>query len=505
MTMNTTKILLAISLILTLMSGCSGFQKNQVETSIDTQHKALKLSTAPRPVRVVQGPYLGATLVKIPQEASLPSVFDTPVELATSGTIRAFAQRISSMMPVRIQVLQQSAKADTKGKASSKPDEKAFITHKGSLRGLLDTLAARFNMGWEYNQRTGLVTYSRFKTQIFTINAPPGKVGFEGIITNKSQTAQSSSGSGSNQVVNSADMGTETAQSSYNSFEIDIWGEVGNTISSMLSDGGKAVVTPGSGTITITDTPRVLERVSAHIEALNSKMTQQVALSVKVWALLLSEDTGAGFNLEEIIMGSAAQITSSAAAPYRSLDGVGGVTAKILSGKMKGSKGVLQALQEYGRTTLVTSGSGISMNNMPLPVQVITREAYTASIETTVNEGVQTTSMTPGEVATGFSMVVVPHILDRRKLILQYNVTFSSLDELETFSSGGSTVQQPKTSTRSFCQRVSMQVGQTLVLGGFEQEQRFDSKGFGFVSGGKSGQYGKSVIVITIDVADAEV
>jgi type IVB pilus formation R64 PilN family outer membrane protein len=140
-----------------------------------------------------------------------------------------------------------------------------------------------------------------------------------------------------------------------------------------------------------------------------------------------------------------------------------------------------------------------------LPVQVITREAYLAGVSTTTDEYSQTTQLTPGEVATGFSMVVIPHILDRREVILQYNVTFSSLDELEEFSSGDVTVQLPKVSTRSFSQRVTMHIGQTLVLGGFEQEQRFDSKGFGFVAGGKSGQYGKSVIVVTIDVADAEV
>lgn len=497
--------LVLAGLMLTLMVGCTGFPKNTHEQSVASQHEALKRTTTPRPVRVVQGSYLGATPVKIPKRTSLPPVFQTPVTLTASGTLTEFAQRISSMLPVRIQIWNEPT-IKTQGKDSASQVIRASLKYTGLLRGLLDTLAARFNMGWEYNLNTGLVTFSRFRTRMFTLHAPPGKIGFEGTITNKSQTSQnSSSSSATTQTVSNADMGSETSQSSFNSFEIDVWSEVGRAISSMLSDGGKAVVTPSSGTLTVTDTIQVLDSVAAHIETLNAKMSRQVALSVKVWALQLTEDSGAGFDLEKILMGSAVSLTSAGASPFRTLDGVGSVSATILSDKLKGSSGVLQALQEFGRTTLVTSGSGISMNNMPLPVQVITREAYLAGISTTTDEYSQTTELTPGEVATGFSMVVIPHILDRREVILQYNVTFSSLDELEEFSSGDVTVQLPKVSTRSFSQRVTMHIGQTLVLGGFEQEQRFDSKGIGLIAGGKSGQYGKSVIVITIDVADAEV
>jgi len=491
---------IAFACMLLILGGCSGFPKNTQEQAITTQHEALKRSTAPRPVRVVQGPYLGATPVVIPKAVSLPPVFQTSVTLTASGTLMDFTERINSMLSVRI-LVQDQPTVKGSDKDASPQAVGASISYTGLLQGLLDTLASRFNMGWEYNPSTGLVTFSKFRTQIFTLHAPPGKVGFEGTITNKSQTSQSTSSS----AASSSDLGGETAQSSFNQFEIDVWAEVGSAISSMLSDGGKAVVTPASGTITVTDTPQVLERVASHVTTLNSKMSRQVSLSVKVWALQLTEDTSAGFSLDEVLAGSALSLSATGAAPYRTLESSGAVTAKILSGNMKGSTGVLQALQEHGRTTLVTSGSGISMNNMPLPVQVITRESYAASVSTTTDEFSQTTELTPGEIATGFSMVVIPHILDRREVILQYNVTFSSLDELEEFSSGDVTIQQPKVSTRSFSQRVGMRVSQTLVLGGFEQEQRFDSKGFGLAGGGASGQYGKSVIVVTIDVADAEV
>ena len=50
-----------------------------------------------------------------------------------------------------------------------------------------------------------------------------------------------------------------------------------------------------------------------------------------------------------------------------------------------------------------------------------------------------------------------------------------------------------------------MKCGQTLVLAGFEQESNQDSKGLGITSGGLSQQYGKSLIIITIEMESAGV
>ncbi len=494
---NCISLFIYIFLILSVF-GCA-IPKSAQEQAVHEKNSVLKQNTAPSPVRIVRRPYLGATPVKIQRHETFPPVFQTPVTLTAYETLPDFAQRISSLLPLRVQVRME------KSKKTDAVEPKVRLSYVGTVQGLLDTLAAHFNMGWDYNQSNGLVVFSRFKTRLFTLNTPPGTVGFEGTITNKSDSKENgSSSSGGGQSTSSSDMGTETAQSSFSEFKIDVWAEVEKAVESMLSEEGKVVITPSSGTIMVTDTPLVLDRVARHIEELNNKLSRQVALSVKVWALELNDEASAGFNIQKAILGSSASLAGGAT-PYRNLDGVGSITAAILDGKTKGSSLILQALRQFGRTTLVTSGSGISMNNMPLPVQVISRDTYLAGVGTIRDENSQTTEMTPGEIATGFSMVVTPHILEKRQVILQYNVTLSTLRELEEFSSGDSKVQLPKTSVRSFYQRVSMNIGQTLVLGGFEQEQRFDSKGLGLLAGGKSGKYGKVIIVVTIDVADAEV
>ena len=67
-------------------------------------------------------------------------------------------------------------------------------------------------------------------------------------------------------------------------------------------------------------------------------------------------------------------------------------------------------------------------------------------------------------------MTVVPNILKDNNVLLQYNVSLSNIEDIKTFEASDDTkVQLPEVTSRSFSQKVRMQMGQTLVLGGFEQ------------------------------------
>lgn len=100
-------------------------------------------------------------------------------------------------------------------------------------------------------------------------------------------------------------------------------------------------------------------------------------------------------------------------------------------------------------------------------------------------------------------MTVIPHILDRRRVLLQYSINLSNLDELTEFTTSDLTVQLPKTSTRAFSQRSTMQLGQTLVLAGFQDQAQQLSKSLGLLNFGGSGEYAKTLLVITIEVEAA--
>jgi len=71
---------------------------------------------------------------------------------------------------------------------------------------------------------------------------------------------------------------------------------------------------------------------------------------------------------------------------------------------------------------------------------------------------------------------------------------------MEEAQSGDNMIQLPTVSMRSFNQRAFMNMGQTLVLAGFEQERDSTDTSGALLSLGFGKQKTKSLIVITITV-----
>ena len=116
----------------------------------------------------------------------------------------------------------------------------------------------------------------------------------------------------------------------------------------------------------------------------------------------------------------------------------------------------------------------------------------------------QTSEITPGEVTTGFAMTIIPHILADRRVILQYNITLSALDDMQEIDREEVYVQLPQVSTRSFAQRSKMKMGQTLGLAGFEQSRQTANNAVGILNTGRDADYGKTLLVVTIELESAE-
>ena len=241
-----------------------------------------------------------------------------------------------------------------------------------------------------------------------------------------------------------------------------------------------------------------IRQISAYIDSINNAMLKQVALSVKVWSVEVNNDLDVGLNLSLLFDDSIKLATGTSALSRLDLSSL---TATIVDGSLKDSSATLKALNTLGKATQVTSGSGIVMNNQPLPVQNVKRQSYLGSVSSfTPSTGGNTSALQPAQVTYGFAMTVIPNILDRRRCVLQYNVSLSNLDRLEEVSSGTNSIQLPTVSVRSFNQRAFMNMGQTLVLAGFEQEREQNSSAAGLLSFGQKNNYGKSLIVITITV-----
>ncbi len=529
-------LLITILMLAAALAACSNRQ-GPSEEAIEGKKAQLEGMSAGKVVSVTPEPYMGALPVRLTKNSVYSSgIFAQNIALNKRGTLPEICAAVSEMTGLPISAPLGFGASGTSGARSSTPsaspspstaamdaDLKAAlgptpppaaplpvaaprstpsantlrIQYNGTVKGLLDLLATKFGCAWDYTPERG-ISFSADNIRTFTLLAAPGKVSFSNKITNESG-GQSGTGAASSQ----ASFG-QTAQSNSTELTFDVWKDVETEVKSLLSASGSVTINQAAGTITVKDNPQTLQQVERYIDALNDKLGRQIALSIKVWSLEIEDSSDIGVNLQMFFENPDIKVFAGAS-PLQFLGAGGELSAAIVDGKLKGSTALLKGLRSVGKATQVTSGGGVVMSNQPVPVQAIKREAYLASSSRSQSDIGDTTALQPGEVTTGFAMTVIPHILEGRRVVLQYTVNLSNLDDLTEFKSGESTIQLPKVSTRSFSQRMTLKMGQTLVLAGFEQERDGNATQGGIFGFGKSRQYKKSMIIITISTESGEV
>ncbi|MDR2504237.1 MAG: pilus assembly protein [Deltaproteobacteria bacterium] len=487
--------------------GCAGDMREKEILSKEDEWAGM---TRSKIVSVVEDSYLGAKPVRLPEDTVFSTgVFARKITLNTKGALPDICASISAMTGLVISVQPDSSPAaaapqdglDAKLLSALKQGAGQLIrvNYTGSLHGLLTYLSGKTGMAWEYDE--GSVSFVSTKVKTFTIWSAPGKVAFSNTITNQSKETATLGGTS----VQVQDTSMATAQTNSTALSFDVWEDVANEVKSLLTQTGSVTMNQAAGTITVRDTPYVLQQVGRYVDDLNARLSRQIAMSVKVWSLEIDDSAEAALNLDIFFENPSVLVSSGATSAIKTLNLGGELSAAIVDGKLKDSTALLKGLRRLGKATQVTSGGGVVMSNQPVPIQAIRRDAYLASSSKSQNEYGDTTTLTPGEVTTGFAMTVIPHILERRRVVLQYTINLSSLDAMEEFTSNSSTIQLPKVSNRSFSQRMSLKMGQTLVLAGFEQENAGRSTQAGLVAFGHAREYAKSVIIITISTESGEI
>jgi type IVB pilus formation R64 PilN family outer membrane protein len=405
------------------------------------------------------------------------------------------------------------------GRATSLTGQVMNLPYDGPLDGFLDIAAARFGVAWEESE--GKINIFRFKTQTFSLVALPGNSTMKSSVT--TQTGSTVSGGGSSVPGGAGGTGatqsggggsSSTSDVSFN--ELSVWKAIEDAIKNMQSPGApQPVVTPATGTVTVTDVPVVVERIGKFIRAQNESLAKQVVVNVRVLSVELTNQDQYGINWTALYGSMTGKYGLNLSNMYNVAQGASNLAIKVLgtSGTpWAGSQAIIAALSEQGKVSQKTSASLTTLNNQPAPLQVGRQTSFLASSQTTLATSVgSSTALTPGTVSTGFSMSVVPHVLDRGRLMLQFSVNISSLLAMNSISSGGSTIQAPDVDTRNFLQRVMLNSGETMVLTGFEQNGiSTDAQGVGsphnaLFGGGVNGNSSRSLLVILIQpiVGDA--
>jgi len=380
------------------------------------------------------------------------------------------------------------------------------LNYTGKLSGLLEMLSAHFNVAWRYEG--GKIVFESVVTRSFDVPALP-------IIANLSFDLTSKSTSGGE---NAASSGQDAKTTS----ATDVWKDMQTAITA-LAGGSATSINTTTGVVTVTGDLATVTRVGEYLKGMNQRLSQQIAISVKVYSVSLSDDQEFDLNVAGIFQqaGKHGINIGNSVASGGVVPGVGGAAGAaglgwaLLDGSSKwaGSNALVNALQTRGEVSVVTTASVTTVNGVPVPLQVGTLRDYIKSVTVTRTSGENggtETQIEPGSVTTGFNLHLVPRVDRSGDLMLQYGINISELTgaddgfDRESFQDGDIQVQLRRLSQRNFIQQARIPNGNTLVLAGFEQVKSSSEKqgvghhNFPFLGGKRSASMQREIIVIAI-------
>lgn len=510
--MRTNKLIyhiLGVSLIILTSCTLSKSVSTEIDRTLDQIQSSMTDAHPPQTqyrmdtIAIKDDIWLGNQSVRVNEGDPLPARFETDqgITLVSNRPVSLLqiSEQITSLtgITVRIddliieEVRQANQGENTSEMAGSSAPDMFMPAYSGKLSGLLDQIVSRFALWWRY--KNGVITFYKMETRVYTIYALP-------VVSNLSANIAGTA---------SGEAGGNTSASLDSSVEIDLWTQIEDAIASMLPTEASMSAGRANGTITVTAPPFTLQRVSQYIRSLNEKLSRQVAISVRVLQVTLNDAENYGIDLNLVFDAASRKGIGGSLVPEPEFaDTAGGLHMGILNAvaggwsKFNGTKLLIEALSTQGATSLVTSTTVTTLNNKVAPVQVSTNTAYIEKTETTTSGDTVTTTATPGNINAGFTMEVLPRILDHGRLLIMFTMTITELTDLATerFGSGSNQtmIQLPEVETRGFVQEVAMRSGSTLVLTGFEKVTTKSTKSKSITSKSDETERGRNVLVILL-------
>ncbi|MJZ42585.1 PilN family type IVB pilus formation outer membrane protein [Salmonella enterica subsp. enterica] len=394
------------------------------------------------------------------------------------------------------------------GRVAGTPVMMNGLRWQGKLSGLLAMISAR--TGLTSRMENGAILFSLLETRTFQFTFLNTSVISNASVTSGSTSSMGTSGGTTNSSVSGDSSSSQqtTVDQSRN-----VYDDMKKTLETMLTpQKGRFWLSASTGTLTVTDTPSVLNSIAAYVEQQNRQMNRQVRLNVQVLSVRTSrkEQLGLDWNIVYKSLRSAGaslsnvsgDIASATSASVSILD-----TATGNAAKFAGSSLLIKALSEQGDVSVVTSQGSVTTNLTPVPIQMADQFVYVAQSSTTTTTDVgATTSLTPGMMTTGFNMTLLPLIQDDGDVQLQVAFNLSDPPTIRNFTSkdGNSYIEMPYTKLRSLSQKTNLRAGQALVLTGFDQSNTSLTKNGTFtpgnflLGGGRDGDDSRSTLVIII-------
>jgi len=242
------------------------------------------------------------------------------------------------------------------------------------------------------------------------------------------------------------------------------------------------IVDPEAGLITVTGTPRQIQRVGRYIAAMAKQVKRQVLIDVKILSVTLNNDKQTGIDWSQLyglqnFTISSLTMSQKNMASWKSSNGK--ITdAKFGSGtrpsnaKMFEATGtktisdVIRFLKTQGNVKTVSNPKVMTLNNQPALISVGKELFYKTKISSssTYTTGATTTNESIDSVFAGILLDITPEIDNRGMITLKINPSISETDG--PIGASGTRTMPPDLIRRQLSTVIKVRNGKHAVLGG---------------------------------------
>ena len=369
------------------------------------------------------------------------------------------------------------------------------LIHSGTIGELITRIARQSQLHFEFAQ--GVLVWQKYQSKMFDISFIPSDKAMakpqnmaladnSNSSNNYNERSNYSSGNSQSYIANELQNNAKNNQAPAKNLnrqlndrpqsggQADVWQDIDHSLQYLISPNGKYTLSQSNSTLMAYDHPENISRIGQYIEALNHKLTQQIAIEVQIIEVKMNDEFeyGINWNIVKNVM------TNSALAGFTSplqsgLFNDSNASALLFdvtaaTSRYAGSSALIQALEQQGQVSITTSPRTVTLNNQQAQITVSEQTSYLASSSTnqSANVGSQTT-LRPGVATTGLSLKVLP-LAAQGNIILNVEGQLSSLTGITVVESNGSVIQTPSVASKHILQKVKVPINQTLMLAGFK-------------------------------------
>jgi len=367
--------------------------------------------------------------------------------------------------------------------------------NNASLYEFLDTILTENDIGYELDGNKLRIYYLRTKT--FKLDYLSGDRMGE---SNAHVTIANNNGSGSSSgstssKSSSGENGSKTGVSITSSDNFKFWSKIQKELHSLINrpeDDYKApapIINPEAGMITVTGTPKQLNRISKYINEISKQLKNQVLIDVSILSVTFDDSSTTGvdwsqlYSLENMGVATFAMTKDNLATlDWTSGDGTAPVinggeigtgsataSAMVAQGSMQMSE-IIKFLKTQGDVKSISNPKVLTLNNQPALISVGNELFYkiqsTSVMQGASGAGTQQSGETIDSVFAGILLDITPEISEDGSITLKINPSISdTLDVVQRDNTGSRNIP-PDLSRKQISSVVTIQDGQHVILGG---------------------------------------